>query len=506
MSEPLYNVVFNSQLRPGFSTEQVKQSLQQALKLPANQVDNMLSATRTIIKRDLDLTTARKYEQKLFTMGLMVKLESAQAGSSAVFAIDDPQDEIEQQAAAQEPAAKAVANNVDPETGWSLEPKAEKPVVAEAGDVDVNAEAAVAGAVAASGETAAGAAEDSAYPKAMNFEFSGDGKEYFKIWIVNILLSIVTLGIYSAWAKVRDKQYFYGNTTLDGASFEYTAKPLTILKGRLIAFAIVGLFFFIAGLLPPTGQIIAYGIWFLVFIFLMPWVIVKGLQFNAYHSRYRNISFGFDGTYGGAFKAFILWPMAGIIFIFLPFSWHRQNHYFVNNSRYGTQSFEFTATTNNYFRILGMMIAVGLGLGIAVMVLGGIVGWIASAVFGSVAVAAITGLLYLVFYIAMYAYFKTSINNLLYNSTLLKEHSFVSDYDVVSYTKLLVSNAIGILLTLGLFTPWALVRTARYHADNTNFIAAEDLNTFVAGEEQQVNVIADGLADSHDLFDAGVGI
>lgn len=28
--------------------------------------------------------------------------------------------------------------------------------------------------------------------------FNGSGKGYFKIWIVNLMLSIVTLGIYSA--------------------------------------------------------------------------------------------------------------------------------------------------------------------------------------------------------------------------------------------------------------------------------------------------------------------
>ena len=33
--------------------------------------------------------------------------------------------------------------------------------------------------------------------------FVGTGSEYFRIWIVNLLLTIVTLGIYSAWAKVR---------------------------------------------------------------------------------------------------------------------------------------------------------------------------------------------------------------------------------------------------------------------------------------------------------------
>ena len=48
------------------------------------------------------------------------------------------------------------------------------------------------------------------------FEFHGNGADYFRIWIVNLLFSILTLGIYSAWAKVRTKKYFYGNTELAG--------------------------------------------------------------------------------------------------------------------------------------------------------------------------------------------------------------------------------------------------------------------------------------------------
>jgi len=35
------------------------------------------------------------------------------------------------------------------------------------------------------------------------FVFHGTGREYFKIWIVNLVLTIATLGIYAAWAKVR---------------------------------------------------------------------------------------------------------------------------------------------------------------------------------------------------------------------------------------------------------------------------------------------------------------
>ena len=43
-------------------------------------------------------------------------------------------------------------------------------------------------------------------------EFRGDPKEYFRIWIVNLALTILTLGIYSAWAKVRKQRYFYLST------------------------------------------------------------------------------------------------------------------------------------------------------------------------------------------------------------------------------------------------------------------------------------------------------
>ena len=56
------------------------------------------------------------------------------------------------------------------------------------------------------------------------FSFTGNAKEYFGIWIVNLLLSIITIGIYTAWAKVRRQRYFYGNTWMDGHNFEYHAK------------------------------------------------------------------------------------------------------------------------------------------------------------------------------------------------------------------------------------------------------------------------------------------
>jgi uncharacterized membrane protein YjgN (DUF898 family) len=67
------------------------------------------------------------------------------------------------------------------------------------------------------------------------FQFTGSGREYFRIWVINLLLSLATLGIYSAWAKVRRLQYFDRNTTLAGAAFDFHGEAKAILRGRVLA-------------------------------------------------------------------------------------------------------------------------------------------------------------------------------------------------------------------------------------------------------------------------------
>src|SRR5690349_21748350 len=118
------------------------------------------------------------------------------------------------------------------------------------------------------------------------FEFRGSGGEYFRIWIVNLLLTIVTLGIYSAWAKVRKMQYFYRNTRLDGAVFDYHGRPWAILKGRLIvlvlavAYNVSFKFSLVAGLIAA-----------LVFAAAMPWLLAQSQRFRLHNSSYRALRF-----------------------------------------------------------------------------------------------------------------------------------------------------------------------------------------------------------------------
>ena len=71
------------------------------------------------------------------------------------------------------------------------------------------------------------------------FNFEGQGFEYFKIWIVNILLTIVTIGLYYPWAKVRTNRYFYANSMLENKNFEYHATGKQLFIGYLIAMVLL---------------------------------------------------------------------------------------------------------------------------------------------------------------------------------------------------------------------------------------------------------------------------
>jgi len=495
MNDVRYQIAFTGKLRPGFGIEQVKARLQKHLKLSSTVVESLFAKDRVVIKKNLSADAAKQYEQRFYTYGAIVKLEK-QVPST-----------IENQAKeTREPA------NIGPDKAQlPLEPIAEP----AAGPKDTES-AAVVRPVINSGRSTTTTNEtvsvdNSEYPKALAFEFTGNGREYFKIWIVNIALTILTLGIYSAWAKVRNKQYFYGNTLFDGSSFEYTAKPLTILKGRILAFAIIAFYYILSSILPPAFAIGFYFAVFVAVIFLLPWVAIKALQFNARHSQYRNINFGFDGDYRGAFKAFILWPMASIIPLLLPFTWQRKNRFFVDNSRYGTTPFQFTARVGDYYGLFGKMILLGIGLTVIVSVLFGFGVGVSAGSEGLESPAAIVGIVvsmigYAAAYFIAIAFYNVASNNLLYNSTLLEEHSFSANYRFGSYALLLLTNTLGIVLTLGLFIPWALIRSARYHAENTQFIATESLDSFIAGETQKTNTLSEGLADAHSVFDLDVGI
>lgn len=319
------------------------------------------------------------------------------------------------------------------------------------------------------------------------FQFGGKGGEYFKIWIVNILLSVLTLGIYSAWAKVRRKQYFYGNTQVNGASFQYLADPVKILKGRIIVFSGFAIYSVLNQFYPLFGLILL-----LAFMPAFPWFIVRSLSFNARNSALRNIRFNFRGTYLDAAKVFVFWPMLipftlGII---APYLFFRQKKFLVENSAYGTTRFGFNATAKDYYLLVLMILAPFVLCVIAAIAAG--------YLFPPAMVLTIAA-----FYLYAMAYFAVKSHNLLYNSSMLSGHGFKACMAIKDYALIVITNTLATVVTLGLFHPFAQVRAYRYKISQLALVPGGNLDQFVAAEQEQVSALGDEMSDLLD-FDLGL--
>ncbi len=341
--------------------------------------------------------------------------------------------------------------------------------------------------------------------KPLPFRFTGSGEEYFRIWVVNVFLTIVTVGIYSAWAKVRTKRYFYGNTILDGSPFDFDAKPTAILKGRLIAVAVIAVYLVTINYYPVTEPA-----FLLAFFVALPWLTVKAFAFRARYSSYRNVRFGFRGTYGGAAEVLIGRGLVVGLTLGLAYPWFvaSRNRFLVSNTRFGTKPLSFEMALMEFY--LAYFVALLLAVVIAIpsfMALGAIVALTAleqpvEKPTGGIIMLLNLGL-FMMLYLVILGYLKAAITNTVFRHTTIGEHGFESTLHAGKMIWLYLSNAVAIACSVGLLVPWARVRLARYRAEHLTLLAAADLDGFAAEERQKTSAAGEELSD---MLDVDVGI
>jgi uncharacterized membrane protein YjgN (DUF898 family) len=303
-------------------------------------------------------------------------------------------------------------------------------------------------------------------------EFTGSTREYFRIWIVNLFFSLVTLGIYSAWAKVRKKRYFYGSTRFEGDSFDYFGSPKAILKGRVIAFVVFVIYAF-SGELFPESRFVFWGLAFL----LLPWLVMRALAFNARNSAFRGLRFDFDGKTKEAARVYLGMPVLVAITGGLAFAWFmaRQKSFVLSNHRFGTSGFVSELSGRKFF---GIYFRAGLIL-FAIMIPAGALmflvmskklmpeGWEwAGLLIGSIG--------FYVGYAVSLAYTQARTSNMMWNGAEGPGIRFRCSLSAMKLAKLYVGNIVAIVCTAGLLIPWAVVRTLRYRLDNFAMVVVGD--------------------------------
>lgn len=363
-------------------------------------------------------------------------------------------------------------------------------------------------------------------PTELPIRFTGSGSEYFRIWIVNLLLSIVTLGIYSAWAKVRRLKYFYGNTLVDGSPLDYHGTPIAILKGRMVAAVLLAIWMGV----QQFGDLQLVGIVFVSGLLVLPWLLVRSLRFQFFNTSYRGVRFGFRGATLRAYAVFGMWAlllfpgvmmsfvsplyMLPVLVLIAPLAHQQLRKFLVDGVRYGNLPGSMHASAGAFYLVylLTLLIVVaalvGIGLvGIAipgmlrsvttmVATMGGDVG-LGAGMLALVVALAVGSLA--VFILFAGPFFLVRIRNLVWNRSQIGKHQFRSRAKVWPFIWITVSNFLLIVLTLGLFTPAAQIRKARYLIQSMALVPQGSLDDIVAAQQDRVSAVGQETADLFDI-------
>jgi uncharacterized membrane protein YjgN (DUF898 family) len=350
----------------------------------------------------------------------------------------------------------------------------------------------------------------------INLTFKGKTGEYFKIWIVNVFLTLITFGIYSAWAKVRTNRYFYANTYLHDSSFEYTADPIKILKGRLIIFAFYLLFMASSQIfLNPAIS----GILLLLFLLIIPWIVTKAIKFKLKNTKYKNVNFHYLGSSLEMYIFFFIHLILNIFTFFLayPYSLNKFKELIINNSSYGNSYFSYDGKTKdmyiNFLKIVGIYILVIFALGILVATAQKFLiphltinlpkpSTDVGMMIGLFIVEIVVFIIYIFLAFGSKALYDAIIQNYTWNHTQLKIYPFNSRLSSLKLVYIYTTNILAILFSFGLLYPWTKIRTLRYKLENL-YIAIDDNFITKASSITDESSIGE---EADDFFDLDIGI
>lgn len=354
----------------------------------------------------------------------------------------------------------------------------------------------------------------------LRIEFTGSGSEYFRIWIVNLLLTIVTLSLYLPFAKARRLKYFYANTVVDGQALGFHGNPWRMFRGYVLLAALM-LAYGIAGRFSPTAGVLAFA----VLCAIWPALWRASLHFRLSNTSWRGLRMRFRGDLASAYKAVLPTYLPAIVFVvaqtllgpregggpaqqdlvqaawlggimligmlamllLFPLGLAMIKRYQHGGYSYAAQQTRLEVPTRRFYGLglkavlLTLLPAALLGLLTAVLLpvlkAGGMQGP------GLVLAAIALLLVYLLSFVLIGPYVATRLQNLVWNGTRSAELSFESKLGFRALAWLTIKNLLLTLVTLGLYRPFAAVNTARLRLEAVSLRLDGDIDAWLARQE-----------------------
>ena len=307
--------------------------------------------------------------------------------------------------------------------------------------------------------------------------FHGSGGTLLGMHVVNVLLTLITLGVYYFWAKTRVRQYLFGETRFEGDRLAYHGTGKELLLGFLRAFLVFFLPIIVLRSVIPDWPGIDVNIKavatflasVLVLIFI-PVAMVGSRRYRLSRTSWRGIRFSFRGRAWSFILVFLKGSfLTGLTFgLYYPVYLTRRQAFMVSNSYFGNERFGFDGQGRELFRaflIATLLTLPTLGLS-----------WI---------------------------WFLARKRRFVWDHTSFGPARFRSTVTGGALLGLYVVNGLLLILTLGVAWPWVRVRNLRFTYRYLSLEGAVDLER-IRQEAQAASATGEGLAGFLDSgFDLG---
>ena len=297
-------------------------------------------------------------------------------------------------------------------------------------------------------EPPTGAAPRAATGGPRQLHFHGTGGTLLGIHVVNALLTLVTLGVFYFWGKVRVRRYLFSQTEFEGDRFAYHGTGKELLFGFLKAALVFGVPIGVLNALPEfldaprpvkiAAGLVAYGL-ALVFV---PLAMVGARRYRLSRTSWRGLRFSFRGPALAFVRLFIVGSLlSGLTLgLYYPFFITQRHAFLTSHSYFGNRAFAFTGHGRELLRSF-----------------------------------IVTVLLFLPTFGLAGVWFSARRRRYFWSMTSFGGARFASTITGARLLGLWVTNVLLLALTLGLAWPWIIARNVRFTFANVSLLGAPDL-------------------------------
>ena len=357
------------------------------------------------------------------------------------------------------------------------------------------------------------------------FLYDGRISELYGVFLLNLLLTIITFGVFRFWAITRLRRYLWSHMRFEGTRLTYTGKGKELFLGFLVAmviFSIIGMTLGQAATMGGAARVVMLVLAYPAFMILFGAAHFSAQRYRLSRTEWRGIRGGMEGSavrYGVSWMGYLL---LSLLTLYQAIPWMQVGlaRIRINATRFGSAVFAFEGRGRSLYPIwlgtwIGSLLLLGLFVGVVVVgntaslspvFSGKVTGPQASATLAKVLPMAGLGLIAFGAAAGLLAtWYYASLTRLVIGGTSVTIPAepaeapirFSSSVSAGSLLWLFVANALIGLFTLGLGLPIILHRSIRYFASTTFMTGSLDAHALLQSTQDKP-AIGEGFLQALD--------